>query len=743
MMQNNKGYVTVVVDAAEDYSFAGRLSRLRKRKAEQTAWKRNNIPNMDEDDYGYVPPPEGVSFTPEYNDLANHTFYGADLWAKNFSGLLKMHPVYIDLNDALCGRWMFILQRLRPFESATSNNNMEMAPIFDYHWLKEDQKRYDLIPGIGKMHHFAPDYQIGLDLGWKGIREKIEHYRTLNLSEESQELYRAELKVLDGIDEWMAHACQSMEELKEKLPEGPVRDNLITMLNANKTIRSGPPETFLEACQWIAWANMLNRTYNRAGAGCQLDTILYPYYTADRKKGILTKEEAQFIIACLLLNDPTYYQIGGPDSETGEDLTNELSFVILEAAHSLKTTINLTIRYFDKLDKRLFYRGIQILIEDKQAYPRFSGDKALVEGFVRCGYTEQLARKRIAVGCNWMSLPGLEYTLNDLVKVNMAKVFEVAFYECAGSGKLTVRDIYSAFEKHLRRAVRCLKEGIDFHLANQYRNAPELMLNLLSHGPIEKGLDASHGGMTYYNIAIDGAGLAIVANSFAAMEQRIEKEKIISWEQCVAALKDNYQSEEGRYVREVMLSAGKYGHGGTLGDSWAVRVSALFTHLVFDEPTPEGRLTIPGLFSWANTVSFGKTVGATPDGRLAGDPINHGANPLPGFRKDGALSAMGDAIASVQCGCGNTAPWQLELDQSLVDNDQLLNNIAAVIETHFEKGGTLININIMDGKAILEAYEDPASHPDLVVRVTGFTAYFSALSPEFRKIIVERVITSA
>ena len=85
----------------------------------------------------------------------------------------------------------------------------------------------------------------------------------------------------------------------------------------------------------------------------------------------------------------------------------------------------------------------------------------------------------------------------------------------------------------------------------------------------------------------------------------------------------------------------------------------------------------------------------------------------------------------------------MELDQSLVDNDQLLNNIAAVIETHFEKGGTLININIMDGKAILEAYEDPASHPDLVVRVTGFTAYFSALSPEFRKIIVERVITSA
>lgn len=732
--------MVTVVDAADDYSLEGRLAALRQKKSEHTLWKRQHLSSMDEDDYGSVPPPEDFKFSPLFNDPVNQTFYGAEAWSHNISELLKIHPIYIDMNDALCGRWMFILQRFRPFTSAISNGNMEMAPVFNFDELKEDHKRYDLLPGIGKMHHFAPDYRMGLTLGWDGMRKKIEHYQGINLSDESQELYKAELTVLDGIQCWIANAVEALRELEETLPEGAVRDNITRMRECNAWIQSNPPRTFLEACQWIAWYNMANRTYNRAGSGCQLDVELFPYYQKDIQEGRLTKEEATFIMACLFIIDPLYCQIGGPDGETGEDVTNELSFIILEAAHQLKTPANLTIRVFDKLDKRLYYRGLEILMEDKQACPRFSGNKALVEGFMKCGYSESLARRRIAVGCNWMSLPGLEYTLNDLVKVNMAKVFEVAFQECVEAQKYSTEAIWDAFEKHLGRAVDCLKRGIDFHMKSQYKNAPELLLNLCSHGPIEKGLDASHGGMEYYNIAIDGAGIAVVADSFAAMQQRIENEKIITWEDCIRAVKEDYEGSENRYVQSVLTSAGKYGHGGTLGDQWALRVSKLFTHMVFDTRTPDGYLTIPGLFSWANTIVFGKTVGATPDGRKAGTPINQGANPMPGFRKDGAFSAVCNAIASVQPGYGNTAPWQLELELSSVENSETVKNIAAVLDTHFEKGGTLININIMDGKKIREAYEDPDKYPDLVVRVTGFTAYFAALSPEFRKMIVDRIV---
>jgi formate C-acetyltransferase len=152
---------------------------------------------------------------------------------------------------------------------------------------------------------------------------------------------------------------------------------------------------------------------------------------------------------------------------------------------------------------------------------------------------------------------------------------------------------------------------------------------------------------------------------------------------------------------------------------------------------------IPGLFSWANTIGFGKGVGATPNGRRAGDPISHGSNPDPGFRKDGAPTAMAVAIAAVQPGYGNTAPMQIELDPALSKDEGGVDDVADLIKTHFELGGTQINMNIMDAAKVLEAHEDPSKYPDLVVRVTGFSAYFASLSPEFRQLVVDRIIQEA
>ena len=450
----------------------------------------------------------------------------------------------------------------------------------------------------------------------------------------------------------------------------------------------------------------------------------------------MTDEEATFILACFLLIDPHYYQLGGPAVD-GSDNTNHLSYLLLEAAHNLKSTANLTIRVFDGMDEGLMRRGLEILFEDKLGYPRFSGDKALVEGFMKNGYSAELARKRIALGCNWMSLPGIEYTMNDLIKINMAKVFEVAFAEYQGE---STEELFRLFEKHLAAAAKCIREGIDFHLKYQYRNAPELLLNLVSHGPIEKGRDASHGGLEYYNIAIDGSGIATVADSFAALEQRCEKEARLTWDQVRKAIAEDFSGDEGEKIRRILASTPKYGHGGTDGDKWAVRVSQCFTHMIADERTPDGYLTIPGLFSWANTIPFGKDVGATPNGRHAMAPINHGANPHNGFRKDGAFTAAAKAIASVQPGYGNTAPFQLELNTTMTDRENAIDHVMAVIRGHFDLGGTLVNVNIVNKDTILAAHADPSAYPNLVVRVTGFTAYFSALSPEFRQLVVDRII---
>lgn len=719
-----------------NYTFEQRLEELRRRKEEQTQEKIRRNGYMDEDDYGSVPPPEDFVFYPECNDKEHGTFYGAELWGRNFRRLMEAHPVYVDKNDALAGRWMFILQRMRPFESVTSVNNLEMAPIFDFSHLKPIQKKYALLPGIGKMHHFGGDYQIGLDLGWYGLRDKVNHYAEINTDPEAQELYAAEKDILAGIINWVERTIDVIREMVEAETDPAIKANLTAMLEANEQILRGPARNLREACQWISWYNMAERTYCRAGAGCQLDQVLLPYYEKSKADG-MTDEEATFILACFLLIDPHYYQLGGPAAD-GTDNTNRLSYLLLEAAHNLKSTANLTIRVFDGMDEGLMRRGLEILFEDKLGYPRFSGDKALVEGFMKNGYSAELARKRIALGCNWMSLPGVEYTMNDLIKINMAKVFEVAFSEYQGE---STEELFKAFEDHLRIAAKCIREGIDFHLKNQYRNAPELLLNLVSHGPMEKGRDASHGGLEYYNIAIDGSGIATVADSFAALQVRCEQEGRLSWDQVRKAIAEDFAGDEGEKIRKILASTPKYGHGGTEGDKWAKRVSECFTNMISSERTPDGYLTIPGLFSWANTIPFGKDVGATPNGRHAKAPINHGANPHNGFRKDGAFTAAAKAIASVQPGYGNTAPFQLELNTTMTDRENAIDHVMAVIRGHFDLGGTLVNVNIVNKDTILAAHADPKAYPNLVVRVTGFTAYFSALSPEFRQLVVDRILT--
>ena len=191
-----------------------------------------------------------------------------------------------------------------------------------------------------------------------------------------------------------------------------------------------------------------------------------------------------------------------------------------------------------------------------------------------------------------------------------------------------------------------------------------------------------------------------------------------------------------------MLShSARYGGGNTISDQWAVKISESYSNQVrsVSQKYP-GYQFIPGWFSWSNTIVLGKQVGATPNGRHAFEPINHGANPHPGFRKDGALTAMSNSICAVQPGYGNTAPVQLELDPGMGRGEEAVQKIADYIMTLFEQGATLLNINIVNGQQILEADKDPSKYPNLVVRVTGFTAYFCSLTPEFRKLVVDRIL---
>jgi formate C-acetyltransferase len=283
-------------------------------------------------------------------------------------------------------------------------------------------------------------------------------------------------------------------------------------------------------------------------------------------------------------------------------------------------------------------------------------------------------------------------------------------------------------------------EGIDYHIEYQHQFFPELALSLLCHGPIERGVDASHGSLDVTLIGVDGSALATTADSLAAIEQRVEKEAAVTWNELYAAMKSNWL-RAGK-VRRLMRSVPGYGRGGTRGDWWAQRVSRHFSEIVVARPTPAGWRMAPGIFTWSSVLLMGRQTGATPDGRAAGDPISFGANPNPERTRGGSLTptAMSTAVADIQPGYGNTAPLHFDVDPGLSTDTDGIDKFDAFLRMHFELGGTLVNANVLDRHRVLDACRHPDKHPDLVIRVTGFSAYFASLSDEFRKLVYERIV---
>lgn len=711
------------------YTFEERMGLLREKKIAHTLKKREQQGFTDSDDYGTVPIPDDFAFEP-WPNFPNGGIYGYAACADNFAALLDAHPVYVDPLEIMCGRWRKMLTEYRMRAGVWDESR------FPYDHLKPLQKKYDLVHGIGSDSHCAPDFCIGLELGFGGLLEKVRTYRDRN--PQARAFYDAEETVLLSIQRFIERHIEEIKRQIETEARPELRATLALMWEANRNIVSNPPATFLEACQWISWYNICTRIYDRDGAGCQLDVILTPYYERDKAAGRLDDDMARFILANLLLIETHYYQLSGVDDE-GRDQTCALSWLILEAAHMLNSSANLTVRVHPNVDEAYLLRAVEYLFIDGNGWPRFCGDLALTNGYMKNGYDEKAARSRIAVGCNWVASPGREFPMNDCVKINVAKVFEVSFWEMVESGTHSVEALKALFIQHLRIAVDTIAQGINLHLGHQHEMLPELVINLLMADTIEKGLDITR-CPRLGTIGVDGAGLAVVADSFAALEQRIEREGRATWNEISAAMKSDFDGVQGERLRLMLSTSERYCQGGSRGDSWAKWLTETFAEAVHNQPMPQGRRLVPGWFSWSNTIILGKTVGATPNGRRAGQPISHGANPNPGFRKDGAATAQAAGIAMAQPGYGNTAPLQLEFDPKMSIEEGGVKRALQLIKTHFAMGGTLININVLDGRKLMEANAQPDLYPDLVVRVTGFTAYFVSLSPEFRQLVVDRFI---
>ena len=151
------------------------------------------------------------------------------------------------------------------------------------------------------------------------------------------------------------------------------------------------------------------------------------------------------------------------------------------------------------------------------------------------------------------------------------------------------------------------------------------------------------------------------------------------------------------------------------------------------------------MFSHGDVYAYGRNLKATPNGRLTGEPISHSNEPDPGFARgldSFSPSLKATAVAKLQAGYGNSAPLHLDIDTAMLSENGGIDALAALIHTHNKMGGTLINMNCLSEQKLKEAHENPASHPDLVVRVTGYSAFFASLSRDYRQQIIDRFLSA-
>lgn len=693
--------------------------------------KLKNIGTYDNDDQGFVCFPE-YKFEP----IPNHKegfVYGYRAIGENLRKFFNDCPKYVNKNSALGGCWVGFISDFMKLGVIPEDRCEKLDAIW---------KEYKVMqPGFGSMNHCGPDITIGLLLGWGGLLNKLRYYRDQNVNADP-EFYYGEEQLILGIQEWIRKNADLAFKMAEAETDEFYRQNLIDIGNINIKLIDNPPTNLREACQFIAHFQSVDRTYLGGGALAQLDEVLRPYYNRDIKNGILTDELAVWYISSLFFNDTHYSQIGGVSPDGKKDITSRMSFIILEAMNALNIPINVAIRVHDNINSELMHRSLEYNIANGSGVD-YSMEIGCTEGYAKNGYAKEVCRTRAKVGCNWTALPGREYPFQDVTRCNFAIPLVRSLEDISQSKNYSMEELWYRFVYHTKVILDSIKEGYDLHYEVIANSMPEIVLNLFMHGPVESGLNAASGGVAIQSFCIDGIALATVADSFAAVEQRIFNEKKISFEKLIEVLNNNYSEAED--VRLMMKNINRYGSPNCLAEKWAMKIRDFFVEYA-KTPTPKHHLNvIPGMFSHGLVNVYGETVPATPNGRFDKYPISHSNDPDPGFARGidtFSPSLKATAVAKTQPGLGNSSPLHLDIDCDLIESHGGIEALMALIHTHNHMGGTLINLNCLTKKRLLEAHENPQSHPDLIVRVTGYSAFFASLSKEYRQQIVDRFLTN-
>ena len=613
--------------------------------------------------------------------------------------------------------------------------------------------------------HFAPDYETFLRDGVGGTVEKIRSSLESHANDKDAEKKRVFLCAAEismtafgkMIEQYAGAALKKAGSVKNPRQ----KENLMEIAAICGKIKWEKPGTFHEALQLVWFAHIAFLYEGRyAMALGRLDQYLYPFYAADIAGGILTQSRALELVECTLYkigerrfyagDDVVNIAIGGVKPD-GSGAVNDLSYIILEAVKNCNIPgPNLSARIYENVPEHFLDECLKV-IGTGLGYPALMNDEVNIPALLRHGYSLEDCRNYCMVGCIENFIQGKQPPWSD-GRYNVPKYIELALnngYSMLEGTKLgpetgsvsafTTMDLFmGALEEQMRYGAS--EYMMYFRNDNERYNRvmySQPFLSCFCFDCIGRGLDINDGGAFYPSV--HGAacmGIATVADSLAAVEDLVFIKKAVTMETLRDALLKNFEGYEN--LRPEMLRAPKYGNNLDAADKYAVWY-VLFTNQLFSKyRTYDGGAIYTAMASNVSNIPAGREVAATPDGRKSGEPLSDAASPMHGMDVNGPTSVINSMTKPdytlVSCG----TVLNQKFSPSMFSDDRKRKKLLGLIKTYFKKGGQEIQINAISRGVLFDAMKNPQEYKNLVVRVSGFSAYYITLSKEVQEDILKR-----
>lgn len=607
--------------------------------------------------------------------------------------------------------------------------------------------------------HFAPDYVSILSEGIPGTLARIEtSQRRHQATPSSVEFLESTRIALLGLQGRLSAYAEAAHALLGK--EGFEEENLLLIQGSCRDLCHRPPQSFREALQlvWMIHTSFLYEGRYAMALG-RMDQYLYPFFARDLEAGLLTEEEATALLENVFVkiyerhaymggDDVVNIAIGGVTPE-GEEATNPLSYCILRAVGQVGLPgPNLSARISSRTPEAFLDECLKV-IGTGLGYPALMNDEVNVAALLRYGYAPEDVRNYAMVGCIENFLTGMQPPWTD-GRFDTPRFLEYVlnngkgyFHPSEGVDTGPVESITSMellmdrLETQLRGGVASYVES--FNRINRLPNPEDFtspFLSLFCKDCIGRGLDINMGGAVYpsvHGVALMGVGT--MCDSLAAIEQVVFQDKAVTLPQLVSALKANFEDYEP--LRELLLAAPKYGNNHDLPDKYAVWFVDFLSDEFMKYKTRDGGGYYTAMAANISNIYAGQTIGATPDGRRAGEPLSDAASPTYGRDTRGAtatvLSVTKPDYTKVACGTVINQKYPPSMFE-----DGKRDKLRALIRVYFAKGGQEMQINATSTEVLREAMEHPERYPDLVVRVSGFSALYVTLAREVQLDILSR-----